>query len=221
MQQDIPKMCADSLRTFTKEKLNIKLKAAHAHELVASYFGYPSKNAMLADTEYSINSFQKAKIVIMAPDSYIDERRKNLQGLSAELPNSYMLGESVYAPLLSDEFWSSKYPPFRSFEKAAKYLATNNHSFQSVFQFYQDVPLHHLVSLKAEKRKVVLSVVHATKNTNGDMVGNGKTIIELQRIAGHIGFGEPQIHLEKWTGGARRNLELIKGTSDMYSWGGQ
>ena len=65
------------------------------------------QNAMLADTEYSINSFQKAKIVIMAPDSYIDERRKKPQGLSAELPNSYMLGESVYAPLLSDEFWST------------------------------------------------------------------------------------------------------------------
>ena len=77
------------------------------------------------------------------------------------------------------------------------------------------------MSLKAEKRKGSFICGTCYQNTNGDMVGNGKTIIELQRIAGHIGFGEPQIHLEKWTGGARRNLELIKGTSDMYSWGGQ
>ena len=45
MRRDIPKLCADSLRAFTKEKYGIKLKAAHAHEIVAAYLGYRSRNA--------------------------------------------------------------------------------------------------------------------------------------------------------------------------------
>ena len=43
MQRDISKLCADSLRALANEKYGIKLKSAHAHELVAAYFGYRSK----------------------------------------------------------------------------------------------------------------------------------------------------------------------------------
>ena len=130
MQQTISKLCADSLRTFTKEKYDIKLKAAHAHELVAAYFGYSSKNAMLADTKYPISNLDQAEIIVMMPDDFIDQRRKNLQGLSPELPDSYTLGEAVYVSLFSDEWWASQYPPFRSFEKLAKYLVENNDAYK-------------------------------------------------------------------------------------------
>lgn len=211
MQQDIPKMCADSLRTFTKEKLNIKLKAAHAHELVAAYFGYSSKNAMLADNDYPISRIPQAKIVVMAKDSDINERRKKLQGLPPELPNSYALGEPIYTSLFSDKFWTSQHPPFRSFEKAAKFLVENNASFQHVFKFYLEVPLHHLVSVNCEYGKVTLSVIHATRTSAEEMIANGKTTIELRRVAGGIGYGEPVISVEQWTAGARKRLESFEG----------
>jgi len=101
MRQEISKLCADSLRTFSKEKHDIKLKATHAHELVAAFFGYSSKNTMLADIEYPISNLNLAEIIVMTPDEFIGQRRENLEGLSSELPDNYTLGEAIYDSL----FW--------------------------------------------------------------------------------------------------------------------
>jgi hypothetical protein len=218
MQQDIPKICVDSLRTFTNEKLNIKLKAAHAHELFSAYVGYKSKNAMLADTKYPISNFPQAQIVVMVPDADVDRRRADLEELSPDLPSSYELGEPIYTALFSDKFWSSQYPPFRSFEKAAIYLAENDYNFKQVFKFYSGIQLNHFVSITREQDKVLLSVIHATKTSDGEMLGNGKTIVELYRVAGHIGYGEPKILVEQWTGGARRKLVPFEGGYALPVW---
>ena len=209
MQHEIFKLCADSLRTFSKEKYDIKLKAAHAHELVAAFFGYKSKNAMLADTKYPISNLGQAEIIVMIPDYFVDQRRKNFQGLSSELPDSYTLGEAVYASLFSDELWASQYPPFRSFEKLAKFLVENNDAYQNVFKFYRDVSMHHIVEVKDEEDDVVLTVVHSHRASTGKMLGVGKTTIKLRRAAGRIGYGKPQVSVEQWTGGAQRTLESL------------
>ena len=209
MQHEIFKLCADSLRTFSKEKYDIKLKAAHAHELVAAFFGYKSKNAMLADTKYPISNLGQAEIIVMIPDYFVDQRRKNLQGLSSELPDNYTLGEAVYASLFSDEWWASQYPPFRSFEKLAKFLVENNDAYQNVFKFYRDIPMHHIVEVKDEEDGVTLTVLHSHRTSTGEMLGVGKTTIKLPRVAGRIGYGKPQDSVEQWTGGAQRTLESL------------
>ena len=209
MQHEIFKLCADSLRTFSKEKYDIKLKAAHAHELVAAFFGYKSKNAMLADTKYPISNLGQAEIIVMIPDYFVDQRRKNLQGLSSELPDNYTLGEAVYASLFSDEWWASQYPPFRSFEKLAKFLVENNDAYQNVFKFYRDIPMHHIVEVKDEEDGVTLTVLHSHRTSSGEMIGVGETTINLPRIAGHIGYGKPQVSVEQWTGSAKRTLESL------------
>jgi len=209
MNQNISKICADSLRTFTDEKYHIKLKAAHAHELVAAYFGYPSKNAMLADTNYPISNLAQADIIVMTTDDFIDQRRRNLEGLSSDLPVSYTLGEAVYGPLFSDEWWASQYPPFRSFEKLAKFLVENNEAYREVFKFYRDVPMHHFVQINNAVDNVTLTVFHSHQTSNGEMFCDGKTTICLPRVAGHIGFGKPKVSVEKWTGGARRTLASL------------
>jgi len=210
MKQDLSKICADSLRTFANNKYDIKLKAAHAHELVAVYFGYSSKNAMLADTNYPISNLNQAEIVVMTTDEMIDSRRSNLQGLPSELPDNYTLGEAVYDCLFSDEWWASPYPPFRSFEKLAKHLLENNDAFQHVFNFYGDAPMHHFVDVKNENNGVLLTVIHSHRTSIGEMLGDGQTTIKLSRVAGHIGYGKPQISVEKWTGGARRILKPLE-----------
>lgn len=209
MKQDLSKICADSLRTFTNEKYDIKLKATHAHELVAVYFGYPSKNAMLADTKYPLSNLDQAEIVVMTPDDFIDQRRKNLQGLSTELPDNYTLGEAIYDSLFSDEWWASPYPPFRSFEKLAKILVEKNDAFQNVFKFYRDVPMHHIVDVNDAENGVLLTVIHSYRTSTGDMLGVGKTTINLPRVAGRIGYSKPQVSVEQWTGSARRTLESL------------
>jgi hypothetical protein len=209
MQPKLFKSCADSLRTFSKEKYDIKLKAAHAHELVAAFFGYSSKNTMLADTKYPISNMGQAEIIVMTPDVFIDQRREDLQELSSELPDSYTLGEAVYAFLFYDEWWASPYPPFRSFEKLAKHLVENNDAYKNVFKFYRDVPMHHIVNVEISENGVLLTVLHSHRTSTGEMLGDGKTTINLPRVAGHIGYGKPQVSVEQWTGGARRTLESL------------
>ena len=76
MQQSIPKLCADSLRALAKDTYGIKRKPAHAHELVAAYLGYRSKNALLAEKKYPISDLAKAEVVVMIPDEEIDQRRR-------------------------------------------------------------------------------------------------------------------------------------------------
>ena len=206
MQHNVSKLCADSLRTFIDKKYGAKLKAAHAHELAAAYFGYPSKNALLADTKYPINNLAQAEIIVMIPDEVIDRRRKKLQGLPSELPDSYTLGEAVYTSLFSDERWTSQYPPFRSFEKLAKFFIENNDAYQDIFKFYRDIPVHHHIDIEASENVVLLSVIHSHKASTGEMLGHGQTTIELPRVAGSIGFREPKVTVGQWTGGARRTL---------------
>ena len=209
MKQEIFKLCADSLRSFTNDKYAIKLKAAHAHELVAAYFGYSSKNAMLADTKYPISNLDQAEMMVCIPDDFIDQRRKNLQELSPELPDSYTLGEEVYAPLFSGEWWTSSYPPFRSFKTLAKTLVENNDAYQSAIKHYDGVPLHHIVEVNSSENDVILNVIHSYGDITGESTRDGQTTIKLTRVAGRIGFGKPKISVGTFTGGARKTLESL------------
>jgi len=216
MQHNVSKLCADSLRTFIDRKYGAKLKAAHAHELVAAYFGYPSKNALLADTKYPINNLAQAEVIVMIPDEVIDRRRKKLQGLPSELPDSYTLGEAVYTSLFSDERWASQYPPFKSFEKLAQFLVENNDTYHHVFRFSRDIPVHHYVNIKTSENDVLLSVIHSCRTSTGEMRGHGETTIILPRVAGRIGFREPKVTIAQWTGSARRTLN----SQGEWSWQG-
>src|SRR5690606_17794842 len=123
---DITKLCAASLPAFTLKNYGIQIKSAHAHELVAAYFGYKSRAPLLADTKRPICNLPLASILVMVPDSFIDQRRQELQGLSPELPDSYKLGEGVYVPLFAGNVWTSLFPPFRGFDKLAKYMFENS-----------------------------------------------------------------------------------------------
>ena len=209
MQPKLFKLCADSLRTFSKEKYDIKLKAAHAHELVAAFFGYSSKNTTLADTKYPISNMGQAEIIVMTPDVFIDQRREDLQELSSELPDSYTLGEAVYDFLFSDEWWASPYLPFRSFEKLAKHFVENNDAYKNVFKVYRDVPIHHIVNVETSENGVLLTVLHSHGTSTGEMLGVGKTTVKLRRVAGRIGYAKPQVSVKQWTGGARKTLESL------------
>ncbi|MDJ0710597.1 MAG: hypothetical protein QNJ14_09415 [Woeseiaceae bacterium] len=209
MRRDIPKLCADSLRAFAKDNYGIKLKATHAHELVAAYLGYRSRNALLADNKYPIENLAEAKVVVMVADEEIDQRRQKLEGLSPELPDSYTLGEAVYVPLFADEWWGSDNPPFRSFDKLAKVLVENNEAFRSVFRYRDQIPLHHFPIVKQDDDVVVVTVVHSYETTHSEMSRDGQTTITLPRVAGRIGFGNPQMSVGQFTGGARTTLKSL------------
>ena len=209
MRRDIPKLCADSLRSFAKDKYGIQLKAAHAHELVAAYLGYRSRNALLADNKYPIENLAEAEVVVMIPDEEIDLRRQRLEGLSTELPDSYTLGEAVYVPLFADERWGSDDPPFRSLDKLARVLVENNEAYRSVFGYQNQIPMRHFPIIKQEDDAVIVYVVHSYETTPSEMSRDGQTTITLPRVAGRIGFGTPEISVGRYTGGARTTLQSL------------
>lgn len=214
MKISIPKICADSLRTFSEEKYQVKLRSAHAHELVAAYMGYKSKIALVKDKRYPVSNLSQCEMVVMMPDAFIDQRRQSLSELPSELPDSYTLGEAFYRALFDDKWWSSDYPPFRNFKKMAIYLAENNPSYQTVFKPNFNLPSHHVVEVENSEDHVFITVTHANQTPDEKLIGCGQTTINLPRVAGRIGFGKPKISVEKWTSGARRILDSLGGKHD-------
>lgn len=208
MQPDISKLCADSLRTFSEEKYNTKLKPSHAHELVAAYLGYKSRNGLLADKEYPVSNLSKSEIIVMMPDEFIDQRRETLQGLPPELPDSYALGEAVYGALFTDDWWTSKYPPFRSFLGLAEYLVKNNDGYQTAL-LVSNLPVQFAVVPEYSENQVSLDAFLTLENSEGERMVHGKATIVLPRVAGHIGYGRPKATIERWSGGARRSLKSL------------
>src|SRR5690606_7907540 len=166
--QDLPKFCADSLRTTFLDQYNFKLKATHAHELVAAFFGYKTKNSLLADSQYPISKLDQAEFVVMIPDEEIDYRRKSLNDLPAELPDNHTLGGVIFDSLSSGGFYSSSYPPFKSFKEFGEFLARNNDFLMKPNRLFGDIPVHFEVVSEITDSFVLLTIYRTNPNPTKD-----------------------------------------------------
>lgn len=195
----IVKLCADDLRTIINNKYSIKLKASHAHELVAAFFGYKSNAALLADTIAPISNLLQANIIVLAPSQPIDERRKTLQDLPLELPENQVLGEIVYSTLLSNKCLLSA--PWAAYEPFALFLADEYLREQKMNKIYR-IPVREGVSIEDadEHKQLLVSRFYQLPITNATtfMVSEIeiKTFIKLPLIAGRIGYGKPEISVK-------------------------
>ena len=187
MRREISKLCADSLRTLASEKYGTKLKSAHAHELVAAYFGYRSKNALLADEYYPISALAQAEIVVTMPDEFFNKRRMGLQELSSDLLDNSILYEAIRSVLVANEWLKSPFPPFSDFEKLARSLLARSSQYDAAFPFHREIPMDHFVSVEdADDDFVLLTVAHAHAPQSEDSLVGGYTTITLPRVAGRI-----------------------------------
>ncbi len=209
MQRDISKLCADSLRALANEKYGTKLKSAHAHELVAAYFGYRSKNALLADENYPISALTQAEIVVTMPDEFFNKRRMDLQELSSDLPANSDLYQAIHSTLVANKLLMGPFPPVGDFEKLAISLLRRSPQYAAAFPFHGDVPLDHFVAVRSADNHVLLTVSHAYAPQSEDSLAEGRTTISLPRVAGRIGFGRPELMPERWSGGMRRTLKSL------------
>ena len=141
MQRDISKLCADSLRALAKEKYGTKLKSAHAHELIAAYFGYRSKNALLADENYPISALAQSEIVVTMSDEFFNKRRMDLQELSSDLPGNSDLYRAIHSTLVTNKLLMGPFPPVGDFEKLAISLLRRSPQYDAAFPFHSDIPL--------------------------------------------------------------------------------
>jgi hypothetical protein len=55
----------------------IQLKSSHVHELVAAYFGYASRAALIADTQCPFGKLKDAEIIILKPSAPLVDQRLN------------------------------------------------------------------------------------------------------------------------------------------------
>ena len=93
---DIVKLCAGSLRAFLNDKHGIKLKSGHAHEIAAAFFGYKSAISLRQDTRYPISNLDQAEYILFdTPTALVEQRIKDLAGLPADLPPSYILADAI------------------------------------------------------------------------------------------------------------------------------
>lgn len=194
--EQITKLCADSLRTFVNDHYNIKLKPTHAHELVAAYFGYKSNAAMRADMVAPITNLRQASILVLAPTAPIDLRRQELEGLSTDLPDTYTLGEGVYSPLISEKWITST--PWPVFELLAKALADEHLRLNNLAGSYRS-PVREGVKIERREDSVQLIVLRSYQlfmTSSSVQEVKITTSINLPRIAGHIGYGKPEVSVD-------------------------
>lgn len=98
----VSKVCADYLRESYKG-----LKASHAHELVAAFFGYKSRAALLADKANSLDYLEQAQVLV--PDSsLVHERLRSLNGLPGALPHSTDLTDDLVQFLQSEQVFTGE-----------------------------------------------------------------------------------------------------------------
>jgi hypothetical protein len=195
----IIKFCADDLRIFINSNYNIKLKASHAHELVAAFFGYKSNAALIADTIAPISKLPQANFIVLAPTEPIEERRKQLHDLPLELPDNQVLGEIIYSTLLSKKHLLTN--PWPTHKRLAFALADEYLREQKMDKIYRksiregvsienaDNQKHLLVS-----RFYQLPIANATAFMVREI--EITTSIKLPFIAGRIGYGKPEISLK-------------------------
>jgi hypothetical protein len=187
--EHITKLCADSLRTFSLNKFGIQLKSSHAHELVAAYFGYSSRAALLADTKCSINNLRDAEFIVLSPTAQIKERRSLLNGLPQNLPDD--LAEGVYLPLYNEKWILRTIWP--TLEELGKNLADQYINLNPYYSIDQRIQRQ---GVKLEFQNDLIAIAVFREYVSPSLtLASGKNVLRgvvdvfnLKRVAGFIGY---------------------------------
>ncbi len=200
---DIVKLCAGSLRAFLNDKHGIKLKSGHAHEIAAAFFGYKSAISLRQDTRYPISNLDQAEYILFdTPTALVEQRIKDLDGLPADLPPSYILAEAIYSVLVAQEGMVEKlWPTFRDLGLS---LAENRMQDHMGHLRMNPAPQWTTnVELEATEAAVLMSVTFYYPTTEGKLFRQAKVDITLPRVAGNIGYGRPEVLPHFYTGRMR------------------
>lgn len=203
MQQDITKLCADNLRTFTNDKFGIKLKASHAHELVAAFFGYKSRAALLADAEHSLDNLREAEFIIFdaSTTDFANQRLKDFQYGSL---NAHQLAECFYSTLLAEKWLLGKVHP--SFRDLAIHIAEQRQD-QKMAMWRMNPPMKWDIkeNLQWENNgDAVLTADVGYLANDDERLRDSKYVIRLPRVAANLGYGTPDIHETRYSGNFRK-----------------
>lgn len=215
MSDDITKLCADSLRAFAENKYGVKLKSSHAHELVAGFFGYKSKAALLADSQHPLSNLRQAEFIVFDPSTtdFVSQRLLDF-GYGHRLfdfgygePKAYPLADCFRATLKAEKWFAEK--NFLTFREVAihiaeqrlhqrlKMLGINPASFEwnidGNMMYWRDKGVAYLEA----------GVSYPTNSS--EPLWYSKYTIHVSRVAVNIGYGNPEVVEHLFSGEARKN----------------
>lgn len=203
----ISKLCADFLRAHYAHHTP-KLKASHAHEIVAAFFGYKSHAALLRDTNYPLSQLEEANILI--PDiPLMNLRIDRLNGLPERLPLSVDIASELadflnHEGIFNGDIWL--YETLETYitevflidhestlmDELSGIMAETNAEFTS-YPDYDGVEIEDYdISMVVTIEGVYSGDNLDDKPFSGDTIDFTATII-LNRIAGKRGFSEYEI----------------------------
>ena len=194
MKVEITKACADSLRSFTQNNYGIQLKSSHAHEIVAAYFGYSSRAALLADKKCPIGNLKDAEFIILHnPALFIEQRLKTLENLPSGLPSSDILAEGVFVPIVVNEDFSGIIWP--DFQKLSLALADERAHEKLNMMGGDPIEMDWLINtnIKTKETDVLMTVIYDYPAKAKKPFRHASVQITLPRIAGSIGYGRPKV----------------------------
>jgi len=194
MQLEITKVCADSLRAFTQNNYGITLKSSHAHELVAAYFGYASRAALILDRKWSVDYLKDAEVIILNPSvPLVDQRLKVLRDLPSNLPTSEILSEGVYAPIITDKQFVGRVWP--SLREAAVVLA-DERAFDNLRMMGmepEELDLLTEVVIETTESDVLMTVTFDYPAKAKKPLRLSSVAVTLTRLAGNIGYRKTKV----------------------------
>lgn len=211
MQHDITKLCADSLRSFVNSKSLIHpLKSSHAHEIMAAFFGYKSKIALLADTQHPISKLKEADIIVLPPyndtaNAIFRQRRKDLRirafdeydvsGIVSDvLKNSRIYGEGLesIAQAIARERLIQRFKPLGIDPDQVNLMIEVSNS-----------------NISTSESSFTVSVNYVSDNTEKTL-RDSTFIVTFPRIAGYVGYKEPNVQETRYSGKFRLTNEQNK-----------
>ncbi|MDI1229156.1 MAG: hypothetical protein PSY14_15865 [bacterium] len=193
MQSDIAKSCADLLRKKYSNN-STKLKATHAHEIVAAYFGYGSRAAMLSDKAYDLTRLTEAQLIIPAAD-LVQQRLRELAGLPSELRSAKDICSTLLFFLQGERYFQGEV-----WHDTLPYIETR----PNMFTILADVVRFALMDVNAHVSEMEFEDIVVTREQQAVIItATGKTAasralsvtLKLQRCAGNTGFLKPVVSL--------------------------
>lgn len=208
MTDNNSKLCSDFLRETYPG-----LKASHARELVAAFFGYNTHAALLAEANYQVDRLEDADLLI--PDiNLMDRRRQSLNGLPEELSASKWLAEEIAYYLRDKELFCGEtwiyednlatyileeFLPNKVAGDLDDYLA----DVLAETNAYFDDPYYDSTKIEDGLDSITVSVpgkYFGEHDTGKDRMFCGDTIdmeivLVLKRVAGRVAFVEPDINV--------------------------
>ncbi len=205
-QQDIVKLCADSLRAQPSLIGLYRLKSSHAHELIAAFFGYNSKNAMLAAyKKYPPSNLQQADFLILPPHNEevavtFTQRRKAL-GIN---------GVDIYDVMgtVSDILHEQKITHYDQHLAEIATVVAKRRLIERFGKFGIDIDQINLsvevLNSNINDAEASFTVFADYLSDDGKKTQRDSTMVVTFPRVGRVGYKEPHVQETRYTGGARQ-----------------